>query len=102
MQATTGQQGFFDAGELKASLTPTNFCTFDGPADNECRLEEISRIEKKTIAGRLAVIAVVPGRERHPAARFANHDEARRCHDALTRAVHSCHEPDGEPKESSR
>lgn len=66
MQATTGQQGFFDAGELKASLTPTNFCTFDGPADNECCIEDISDVRKKTIAGRLAVIAIVPGKGASP------------------------------------
>ena len=91
MQTTRAQQGFFDAGELKASITPTHFNTFDSPAENECRLEDISRVEKKTIASRLAVIAIVPGRERHPAARFADHDEACRCHDALLHAVEDYH-----------
>lgn len=91
MQTTSSQQGFFDATELKASITPTHLYTFDSLADNECRLGEISQVEKKTIASRLAVIAIVPGRERHPAARFADHDEARRCHDALVQAVEDYH-----------
>lgn len=101
MQTTTNQQGFFDARELKASITPTHFYTFDSPAENDCRLDEISRVEKKTIAGRLAVIAIVPGRERHPAARFANHDEARRCHDALLAAVEDYHHTERRLKEES-
>lgn len=90
MQSTTAQQGFFDAGKLMASITPTHFNTFDR-GDNECRLEEVSRVEKKTIAGRLAVIAIVPGKERHPAARFADHDEARRLNDALMKAIEDYH-----------
>ena len=96
MQGTSGQQGFFDATELKASVTPTHLHTFDPLGDEQCRLEEISRVQKKTLANRLAVIAIVPGRERHPAARFADHDEARRCHNALTRAVETPRAPGGE------